>query len=115
MLQFLVFNGALKYKDIAINFLSEKLLLKYCGHLSYYLLYFVFMLRYHLGKFYVFNSHNRDAKGKMTLNGTSVLMQAYTLKCITYYIGSAHKSTLFHNLYTKTTDQFDFMEYQKLL
>ena len=55
MLQFLIFGSQFISNDIAINVLSEKLLLQDCGKILVISSFsFAVMYLYHLGKIYVF-------------------------------------------------------------
>ena len=55
MLQFLIFGSQFISNDIAINVLSEKLLLQDCGEILVISSFsFAVMCLYHLGKIYVF-------------------------------------------------------------
>ena len=102
-LDFNIVEGYFEDEGISVNFVNEELLLQHSGAVLVIAGNCLGVMRYN-EKFFIFDSHSRDAKGHQVPGetGTSVLLQFRDITEIKDYIRSEYRANLFNVIYLKT-------------
>lgn len=102
--KFELYDGEFTIDNIAINFISQEMLFQHCGAILIVREYCIAVM-FNGTKFFIFDSHSKDAFGNFNANGKSILMQFYSIKDVKNYVRKTYvndSSSYFQVVYVKT-------------